>query len=146
MLAALGAAQLAPDPSMFSALAQLSSLSSTMSNSGMDTGDHHHLSHLNPHHHHTGGLDTTSRFKANSSASSTPKSGKPPLGKPTAAGATPSTSSSQSHKSAASGSAKKSRVDDSFYQGLDLSLKHSRASMHKSKADSRSKSPLDSDD
>jgi len=124
VLAALSAAQLTPDPSMFSALAQLSSLSNNMS-SNVDSGDHHHEA-----------ASSGSRFK---SSSNTPKLGKPSQSNKSA---TPSTSN-QSHKNNPSSGSKKSRLDDAgFYQGLDLSLK--QRSAHK-KSETRSKSPLSDD-
>jgi hypothetical protein len=132
VLAALSGAQMPPDHQMFSALAQLSSLSNSMSGGGgLDMGSDHN--EMAPH---------QTRFKSSSSNNNTPKQGmKPQSG--SSSNKTPSTSSSSSannlHKSGSSSSAaKKGRLDDSagFYQGLDLTTKQ------RSKKDSRAKSPL----
>lgn len=128
-----GASQLTSDPSMFSALAQLNSLSNNMvSNNNLDD---HHLE-----------MATSSRF-SKPSISNKQSSSKQQIA------SSKSSSSSSTNKPSASSSEtrnnssgfKRSRIDDhdAFHQGIDLSMKQ-RTSQKKS--DSRVKASVDSDD
>lgn len=120
VLTALGAAQLSSDSQMFSALAQLSSLSSNMGG-GMNNDSNEH------------------DIRSKSSSSS-----KQNLVKPSSS----TNKTSQSSSSSSSQKSQPSKKSDSaaFYsQGLDLSLKQQHQRQSARKSDHRSKSPLSDD-